>query len=171
MGITSNLWIGCMGTCFGVWRIRLYTDVLLFTHIGYWGAYITWGKLTTRTSTMSEKLKVRNAFPVGLYNATIRLSTIMCTYSLHLIVIKQALHATIDRITEKRNEINTIPCTWFPKYNTRNMSIVTNRLVMDVMVQKKTLIFLYTVGRTGKYTLTPHSQTQIKNVCLLHRAR
>ena len=55
---------------------------------------------------MSEKLKVRNAFPVGLYNATIRLSTIMCTYSLHLIVIKQALHATIDRITEKRNEIN-----------------------------------------------------------------
>ena len=113
---------------------------------------------------MSEKLKVRNAFPVGLYNATIRLSTIMCTYSLHLIVIKQALHATIDRITEKRNEINTIPCTWFPKYNTRNMSIVTNRLVMDVMVQKKTLIFLYTVGRTGKYTLTPHSQTQIKAI-------
>ena len=44
------------------------------------------------------------------------------------------------------------------------MSIVTNRLVMDVMVQKKTLIFLYTVGRTGKYTLTPHSQTQIKAI-------
>ena len=41
---------------------------------------------------------------------------------------------------------------------------VTNRLVMDVMVQKKTLIFLYTVGRTGKYTLTPHSQTQIKAI-------
>ena len=67
-------------------------------------------------------------------------------------------------LAEKRNEINTIPCTWFPKYNTRNMSIVTNRLVMDVMVQKKTLIFLYTVGRTGKYTLTPHSQTQIKAI-------
>ena len=88
--------------------------------------------------------------------------------------INAAVEVETDRFTrtiEKRNEINTIPCTWFPKYNTRNMSIVTNRLVMDVMVQKKTLIFLYTVGRTGKYTLTPHSQTQIKNVCLLHRAR